>query len=77
MDKSKKINGWTLERRKRQAELIRQWQPWNHSTGAKTIEGKAKVSQNAYKGGYWKELRELKKQTNIMLKKQSEWIDQL
>lgn len=73
----KNINGWTPERKKKQAELIRQWQPWKYSTGAKTAEGKIKVSQNAYKGGYWKELRKLRKQTNKMLKKQSEWINQL
>ncbi|MDI1307884.1 MAG: hypothetical protein PSV17_00440 [Methylotenera sp.] len=44
-------NGWTTERRQRQAELIKQWQPWKHSTGARTTDGKAKVSRNAYKGG--------------------------
>lgn len=73
----KNTNGWTLERRKRQAKLIKKWQPWQYSTGAKTAEGKTKVSQNAYKGGYWKELRALKKQTNDTLRKQSEWINQL
>lgn len=43
------MNGWTPERRARQAELIRQWRPWEHSTGARTPEGKAKASQNARK----------------------------
>ena len=42
---------WTIAERQRQAQLIRQWQPWQHSTGAKTIEGKATASRNAYKGG--------------------------
>jgi len=46
------MNGWTTERRQRQAQLIQQWQPWQHSTGAKTIEGKAEVSRNAFKGGF-------------------------
>ncbi|MGL4667260.1 MAG: hypothetical protein ACRCWR_04955 [Saezia sp.] len=73
----KNINGWTPERKIKQAELIRQWQPWEHSTGAKTAEGKIKVSQNAYKGSYWKELRELKKQTNETLREQSEWLNEL
>lgn len=53
---------WTLAERQRQAELIRQWQPWNHSTGAKTLEGKAKASRNAFKGGlkaYLKEIQRL------------------
>lgn len=40
-------NGWTLERRQRQAELINTWKPWIRSTGARTIEGKARSSQNA------------------------------
>ena len=33
-------NGWTPERRARQAERIKQWRPWNRSTGPKTTEGK-------------------------------------
>ena len=46
------MNGWTMERRQRQAQLIKQWQPWQHSTGARTVAGKAKVSRNAFKGGF-------------------------
>ena len=46
------MNGWTTERRQRQSQLIKQWQPWEHSTGARTAEGKAKVSRNAFKGGF-------------------------
>ena len=52
-------NGWTPERRARQAELIRKWRPWKKSTGPKTEAGKVAVSQNAYKGGTWRMLREL------------------
>ena len=52
-------NGWTQERRARQAELIRQWRPWEKSTGPKTAEGKTVVSQNAYKGGWREVLRVL------------------
>lgn len=52
-------NGWTPERRARQAELIRKWRPWEKSTGPRTKAGKAAVSQNAYKGGTWRLLREL------------------
>ena len=53
------VNGWTPERRARQAELIRKWRPWKKSTGPKTEAGKAAVSQNAYKGGTWRMLRQL------------------
>ncbi len=54
-------NGWTPERRKKAAELIHDWKPWEKSTGPKTDEGKARVARNAYKGGTRKELRGLGK----------------
>jgi hypothetical protein len=38
---------------------IKQWQPWLSSTGAKTAEGKAKASRNAFKGGLMKEIKRL------------------
>ena len=43
--------GWTPERRARQAELIRQWAPWRHSTGPKTEAGKERCSKNALRHG--------------------------
>jgi hypothetical protein len=52
-------NGWTSERRAKQAMLIRTWRPWERSTGPKTPQGKDKASQNAYKDGSWRLLREL------------------
>ena len=61
-------NGWTPERRAKQSALIRNWKPWDHSTGAQTAEGKAVSSQNAYKGGWREELRQL----SAMLKEQKE-----
>ena len=54
-------NGWTPERRARQAELIKQWQPWKNSTGPISTEGKAKASGNAWKGGIRPQLREVSK----------------
>ena len=46
-------NGWTPERRKRQAELIRNWKPWEQSTGPKSEEGIETSKMNARKhGGY-------------------------
>jgi hypothetical protein len=42
---------WTQQERERQAQLIRSWQPWKQSTGAKTAIGKQKSGQNALKHG--------------------------
>jgi len=63
------MNGWTPERRKRQAQLIQQWKPWQRSTGAKTEEGKARSSQNALKHGFRsREQIELRKQMNQFIR---------
>lgn len=40
---------WTPEQRAKQAALIHTWQPWQHSTGARTPEGKARSSRNAFR----------------------------
>jgi hypothetical protein len=53
------MNGWTSERRARQSAAIRQWRPWEHSTGPKSDDGKVGVSRNAFKGGIRAKLREL------------------
>ncbi len=42
---------WTLEERARQAEMIRNWKPWERSTGPKTEDGKEVCKMNAYKHG--------------------------
>lgn len=44
-------NGWTPERRAKQAEAIRRWKPWERSTGPKTDEGKTAAAGNATKHG--------------------------
>ena len=51
---------WTKQERHRQAELIKQWQPWLHSTGARTIEGKAIASRNAFKGAIRQQMKALR-----------------
>lgn len=42
-----------MDRRKKKktAEAIKRWKPWEKSTGPKTDEGKAKACRNAFKGG--------------------------
>ncbi len=42
---------WIEERRKKQAEAIKRWKPWEKSTSPKTREGKEKASLNALKNG--------------------------
>jgi len=65
-------NGWTQERRKRQAELIKNWKPWAHSTGPRTAEGKAKTARNADKGGSRQMLRELSRTLRAAMSEQQE-----
>ncbi len=50
---------WTAKQRAQQSVKIRQWRPWARSTGARTPEGKAASSRNAYKGGLRATLREM------------------
>jgi hypothetical protein len=50
---------WTPERKAKQSQTIRQWKPWEKSTGPRSPEGKARVGRNAWKGGHRLELREL------------------
>ena len=42
---------WTEESRKAQAERIRAQKPWEHTTGPKTEEGKARCAKNATRHG--------------------------
>jgi len=64
-------NGWTPERRARQAELIRSWRPWERSTGPISATGKVLVARNPWKGGIRALLREL----SWELRKQQEALD--
>ncbi|CAN8141419.1 transposase [uncultured Thiomicrorhabdus sp.] len=40
-------NGWTAQRKAKQSAMIHEWRPWEHSTGAKTQQGKDKSKMNA------------------------------
>jgi hypothetical protein len=53
------MNGWTLERRKKQADSIQRWKPWERSAGPKSDQGKSNCARNAYKGGIRPKLRRL------------------
>ena len=58
------VNGWTLERRAKQAKSIRLWKPWVQSSGPRSPDGKERVSRNAWTGGHRAQLRELTKMVN-------------
>jgi hypothetical protein len=47
------MNGWTEERKKKQADAIKKWKPWLRSTGPITLEGKKNSSKNPLKHGGW------------------------
>ncbi|TKR55709.1 hypothetical protein D7I39_10075 [Allopusillimonas ginsengisoli] len=68
---------WTLEQRLEQAEKIRSWKPWVRSTGAKTAQGKAMSSRNAYKGGVRRKGQELRKALRTVLREQAQALDSL
>lgn len=57
-----KRTGWNDARRRKQAENIRKTRPWEKTTGPKSAEGKAAVSQNALKTGmHTGDMRELRR----------------
>lgn len=64
--------GWSIERRKAQAERCRANKPWEKSTGPQSEQGKAKSSMNAYKHGLnsqtVKELRKILRLQRLHLK---------
>ena len=61
-------NGWTPERKARQAALIRTWKPWERSTGPRTDEGKDRSSQNALiHGEYNQEARAMRQEISDLM----------
>lgn len=68
------MNGWTPERRARQAVLIRIWRPWERSTGPRSPDGKARTSRNGFKGGHRAMLRALARELDEALREQREML---
>ena len=73
----KMANGWTPERRARQAEAIQSWRPWERSSGPQTAAGKAAVSRNGYKGGVRPEMRRLLASANQSLMNQLRVLEKI
>jgi hypothetical protein len=70
----KMANGWTLERRAKQSAAIRQWRPCENSTGPRTVDGKRRVSRNAYRGGHRAEFRKMMRQVRELLREQDDCL---
>ena len=68
-------NGWTPERKARQAALIQFWKPWERATGPRTAKGKARAARNAWKGGHWLMLRELRRQVNTEIREARKLVE--
>ena len=68
------VNGWTWERRQRQADLIRTWRPWEQSTGPKTPDGRLRVARNAWRGGHREQLRELSREISEEVRRSRELV---
>ncbi|QEN88589.1 hypothetical protein FZC33_20790 [Labrys sp. KNU-23] len=63
---------WTPERRARQAEAIKKWQPWLRSTGPRSKSGKARSATNAWKGGHRRMMRDDVREIRGLLKELSD-----
>ena len=59
--------------RQRQAEAIKQRQPWKRSTGPRTVESKSVASRNGWKGGH----RPLFRAMAAALRGQREWLEEV
>lgn len=70
-------NGWTEQRRKRQAVAIKRWRPWERSTGPRTAAGKARVSRNGYRGGERQRVRAFAREFNALIQRHRAALEQL
>ena len=67
---------WSPERKAKQSQAIRQWKPWEQSTGPKTKEGKSTVAGNAWRGGHRAQIRALSKMVNEEIRQARELVAQ-
>ena len=71
------MSGCTEEKRQAMRDRINQSKPWLKSTGAKTPEGKAISSQNAFKGGLHARIKSLNIEMKATLKEQKETLQRM
>lgn len=71
------MSGWTEEKRQAERDRIYQTKPWLKSTGAKTVEGKAICSRNAFKGGLDAQIKSLRSEMNAFLKEHKEALKRM
>ena len=65
---------WSLEQRAQQAAAIRNWSPWESSTGPNTPRGKAVVARNADKDGQRQQVRAESKRVNEILRRHRDML---
>jgi hypothetical protein len=70
-------SGWTPERRARQAEAIRRWQPWTKSTGPRTARGKARAAANGLKNPQHPGMRSILRELRRALREQRTALSEL
>ena len=70
-------NTWTPERKAKQATAIQNWKPWQKSTGPKSLQGKTKVSRNAFRGGKRAKFRAVARMLKLALTHQQQYLDEL
>ena len=70
-------NGWTPERRARQAEAIRRWQPWTRSTGPRTAPGKARAAANGLMNPQHPGMRSILRELRRALREQRDALSHL
>lgn len=63
---------WTDEARAKQREAIKRWSPWTHSTGPKTMAGKAIVARNPCKGNRRGKLRVIHRELRAIMRELDE-----
>jgi len=66
---------WTQAQRENQAKLIHKWKPWEKSTGARSSEGKAISSKNAYRYEIREVMREMARVNRALIPRLEQFME--